>query len=99
MDLCKLYSGEYEVDNTIKLKKLKDKLTTEFFEDRLDYGSKIIEITGKVFEISYDSKSFDIRLLKSFQVIDDKFHSYRNSKNWINDEKIVEPCSQSKKAM
>ena len=89
---AKLYSGEYEVDNTIKLKKLKDKLTvTEFFEDRLDYGSKIIEITGKVFEISYDSKSFDIRLFsEKFSGFDDKINSYYNSKNWINDEKIKE---------
>ena len=47
-------SGNFEVDNSVNAPSLKDKLTvTEFFEDRLDYGSKVIEITGKVFEISY----------------------------------------------
>ena len=87
---AKLYAGQYKVDNTVKPKKLKDKLTvTEFFEDKLDYGSKIIEITGHVFEISYDSRSFDIRLFsEKFSGFDDKINSYYNSKKWINDESI-----------
>ena len=98
---AKLYSGEYEVDNTIKLKKLKDKLTvTEFFEDRLDYGSKIIEITGKVFEISYDSKSFDIRLfLKSFQGLMTKLIVTTIQRIGLTTKKSKNACSQSKKAM
>jgi hypothetical protein len=89
---AKLYVGEYKVDDTLKPMALKNKLTvTEFFEDRLDYGSKVIEITGNVFEISYDSKSFDIRLFsEKFSGFDDKINSYYNSKNWINDEKIKE---------
>jgi hypothetical protein len=89
---AKLYAGQYEVDITVKPKKLKDKLTvTEFFEDRLDYGSKIIEITGNVFETSYDSRSFDIRLFsEKFSGFDDKINSYYNSEKWINDEKIKE---------
>jgi hypothetical protein len=89
---AKLHAGKYEVDNMVIPKKLKDKLTvTEFFEDRLDYGSKIIEITGNVFEIFYDSKSFDISLFsEKFSGFDDKINSYYNSKNWINDEKIKE---------
>lgn len=87
---AKLYNGKYEVDNTVKPKVLKDKLTvTEFFQDRIDYGSKVIEITGKVFEISYDSRSFDIRLFsEKFSGFDDKINSYYNSEKWINDDKI-----------
>ena len=82
-------SGNFEVDNSVNAPSLKDKLTvTEFFEDRLDYGSKVIEITGKVFEISYDNRSFDIRLFSEKFIGDDKINSYYNSEKWINDDKI-----------
>ena len=88
--VVKLFKGTYEIDNSISTPELKNKLTvTDFFEDRIDYGSKIIEITGNVFETDYNNLWFKIRLFsEKFQGIDDKVNGYYSSKKWKDDKKI-----------
>ena len=85
-----LVNGEFDIDVSSNFPVLKDKLTvTEFFEDRLDYGSKIIEITGKVAGTSNSNRSFNIELFsEKFSGNDDRINSYYNSEKWVNDETI-----------
>ena len=84
----KIYNGNYDIDNQVIEPILKDKLTvTEYFEQGVEYGSKIIEINGKILKIDKDNKSF------RFTIFSEKFDSNRyfittnfDSKFWKDNE-------------
>jgi hypothetical protein len=88
----KIASGEFEINRDVVEPKYKKKMTvTEFLEDGLDYGSRIVEITGKIYETDYNSSWFKIELFSEKIAVnwqEDLLHGFYYPERWKNDEVI-----------
>ena len=88
----KLASGEFEINRDVVEPQYKEKMTvTEFLEDGLDYGSRIIEITGKIYETDYSSSWFKIELFSEKIAVnfkEDLLNGFYYPERWKNDETI-----------
>jgi hypothetical protein len=88
----KLASGNFEINREVIKPQYKEKMTvTEFLEDGLDYGSRIIEITGKIYETDYNSTWFKIELFSEKIAVnfkEDVLNGFYYSKRWKNDEVV-----------
>ena len=88
----KLASGEFEINRDVVEPQYKDKMTvTEFLEDGLDYGSRIIEITGKIYETNYNSTWFKIELFSEKFAVnfkEDLLNGFYYSERWKNNDTI-----------
>lgn len=84
----KIFKGNYNVDNEVKEITLRDKMTvTEFFEQNVDYGNKIIELTGKINELDGNNSWFKI-VLFSEKFIDTSLviNGFYYSDEWIDNQ-------------
>ncbi len=92
LGIVKIFRGEYKVDEEAVIPVLKNKITVdEFFEQGLDYGSKIIKISGKVLktERATNDHWFKIVLFsEKFDANTNHINAYYYSENWKNDESI-----------
>lgn len=90
----KVVEGEFDIDDNAIPPQYKEKLTvSDYMTNRLDYGSRIIEITGKIYEIDYLSNTwFQINLYSDKITVnskDDLIRGYYFSEHWKNDELII----------
>ncbi len=92
LGIVKIFRGEYKVDEEAVIPALKDKITVdEFFEQGMDYGSKIIKISGKVLETERATNDHWFKIILFSEKFDTNVHhinAYYYSENWKNDESI-----------
>lgn len=88
----KLASGDFEINRDVVKPKYKEKMTvTEFLEDGLDYGSRIIEITGKIYETDYNSSWFKIELFSEKIAVnfkEDVLNGFYYPERWKDNDAI-----------
>jgi len=92
LGIVKIFRGEYKVDEEAVIPVLKNKITVdEFFEQEVDYGSKIIKISGKVFKTKRATNDHWFKIVlfsEKFNANTHHINAYYYSENWKNDESI-----------
>ncbi len=91
--------NSFQVDNSIKKINLKDKLNvTEWVEQRIDYGSKMIQLTGKVYDVDHSNRRFKIELF-SEKYVQEYNHivGCYNSKFWKDNKDLKELLKKIKR--